>query len=283
MAIPHSPTTTATEHITDPNIGVTGHSTGHESGYNPGHGTATGAEIGTGTAAGLTQRDVEKGHRHAESNLNEAQPGFPIYHKGRANPAPLGLFAFATTTLLFSLINAHARHVSQQNIAVGMSFALGGLAQFVAGIFEFCVGNTFGMTAFCGFGAFSFAIAISYWPSSGVLASYAPTPADPYRLDAAIGLFLMCWFVFTFILWLGTFRSSVGLCALFFMFWLSLLLLSIGYMKNSVGTIKASGWIGIFASILAFYVGAHSFLTQEAAPFQLPNPSLARKRTQRRD
>ncbi|WVQ68169.1 uncharacterized protein L199_006375 [Kwoniella botswanensis] len=242
----------------------------------------------TGTAT-TGAHDIEKGQRHQglghghgqghiDPRLNEAQPGFPVYQKSRANPAPLGLFAFATTTLLFSLINAHARHVTQQNIAVGMSFALGGLAQFVAGIFEFCVGNTFGMTAFCGYGAFSFSIAISYWPSSGVLTTYAPTPLDPYRLDAAIGLFLMCWFVFTFVLWLGTFRSSVVLCGTFFFFWLSLLLLASGYMANKVGVIKAGGWMGIITSLMAFYVGAHSFLTAEAAPIQLPNPSLARKR-----
>ncbi|WWC63150.1 uncharacterized protein I303_105750 [Kwoniella dejecticola CBS 10117] len=252
MATPGSPTAT----VTNP------------TGTIDPHGSATGAH------------DIEKGHRpsHINARLNEAQPGFPVCHKQRANPAPLGLFAFATTTLLFSLINAHARHVSLQNIAVGMSFALGGLAQFVAGIFEFCVGNTFGMTAFCGYGAFSFSVAISYWPSSGVLTTYAPTPADPHRLNAAIGLFLMCWFVFTFVLWLGTFRSSVVLCATFFFFWLSLLLLSAGYLANKTGVIKASGWMGIVTSLLAFYVGAHSFLTAEAAPIQLPNPSLARKR-----
>ncbi|OCF38769.1 hypothetical protein I317_07450 [Kwoniella heveanensis CBS 569] len=221
---------------------------------------------------------AEKGHHgvadpaHTETSHYQAER-----LRKRANPAPLGLFAFATTTLLFSLINAHPS-TSSRNIAVGMSFAFGGLAQFVAGIFEFCVGNTFGMTAFCGYGAFSFAIAISYWPSSGVLTSYAPTPADPYRLNAALGLFLICWFVFTFLLWLASFRSTVGLCALFFFFWLSLLVLAIGFWRNQVGVIKAGGWMGIITSLMAYYVGAHSLLKSEAFPMQLPNPSLVREK-----
>ncbi|WVQ99857.1 hypothetical protein IAU59_007000 [Kwoniella sp. CBS 9459] len=224
---------------------------------------------------------AEKGHHglHDRHSMEIGNYGWPGQHqRRRANPAPLGLFAFATTTLLFSLINAHARHVDQQNIAVGMSFAFGGLAQFVAGIFEFCVGNTFGMTAFCGYGAFSLAIAISYWPSSGVLTSYAPTPTDPYRLNAALGLFLICWFVFTFLLWLASFRSTVGLCTLLFFFWLSLLLLAAGFWRNQVGVIKAGGYMGIVASLLAYYVGAHSLLKSEEVPFQLPNPSLVRER-----
>ncbi|WVF72638.1 hypothetical protein IAT40_007456 [Kwoniella sp. CBS 6097] len=207
---------------------------------------------------------------------------FKVHERRKpADPAPLGLFAFATTTLLFSLINAHARHVDQQNIAVGMSFAFGGLAQFVAGIFEFCVGNTFGMTAFCGYGAFSLAIAISYWPSSGVLASYAPTPTDPHRLNAALGLFLICWFVFTFILWIASFRSTVGICTLFFFFWLALLLLAIGFWRNQVGVIKAGGWMGIVASLMAYYVGAERLLKSDETLFRLPNPKMFREKEEK--
>lgn len=66
-----------------------------------------------------------------------------------ANPSPLGLFSFASTTLLLSFINAQTRKLTDPNMVVGMAFAVGGLAQVLAGMCEFVVGNTFGYTAFC--------------------------------------------------------------------------------------------------------------------------------------
>ena len=62
-----------------------------------------------------------------------------------ANPAPLGLSAFALTTFVLSLINCEARGVTIPNIVVGLAFFYGGAAQLVAGMFEIAVGNTFGV------------------------------------------------------------------------------------------------------------------------------------------
>ncbi|KAK4685306.1 uncharacterized protein P7C73_g4846, partial [Tremellales sp. Uapishka_1] len=232
--------------------------------------TATAAPVGSHVATpSQREKAIVPGHT---GYLNEGQNGYQGHIRRRANPAPLGLFSFATTTLLLSLIYAHARHASQANVIVGLALALGGLAEFVAGIFEFCVGNTFGMTAFCSYGAFYFAIGIMFWPTSGVFTSYTDT-----GLDAALGLFMMAWMVFTFFMLLATFRSSMGLVALFFFLTLTFMLLGIGYFRSSISVLKAGGWFGIIVSLIAFYVGAHSLLESEAAPFALPNPSLARK------
>jgi hypothetical protein len=57
-----------------------------------------------------------------------------------------GLFAFASTTLVLSLYNVQARHVTVPNVVVGMALFYGGLAQFLAGMWEFAAGNTFGAT-----------------------------------------------------------------------------------------------------------------------------------------
>lgn len=57
-----------------------------------------------------------------------------------------GLFAFASTTLVLSLYNVHARHITTPNVVVGMALFYGGLAQFLAGMWEFATGNTFGAT-----------------------------------------------------------------------------------------------------------------------------------------
>ena len=57
-----------------------------------------------------------------------------------------GLFAFASTTLVLSLYNVEARHVTVPNVVVGMALFYGGLAQLLAGMWEFVTGNTFGAT-----------------------------------------------------------------------------------------------------------------------------------------
>ena len=106
-----------------------------------------------------------------------------------------------------------------------MAFAVGGLAQFVAGIFEFCIGNSFGMTAFCSYGAFWMSVGLLFWcvipapraiarshytrPSSEMIVKY-----EGDSFNSAFGLFLITWFLFTLCLFFATFRSSVGLVSL---------------------------------------------------------------------
>lgn len=50
---------------------------------------------------------------------------------------------------------------------MAMSLAVGGLAQLLAGMWEFACGNTFGATMFTSYGGFFISYGIIYWPSSG--------------------------------------------------------------------------------------------------------------------
>ena len=65
----------------------------------------------------------------------EFQPGLyrPPTHK-IANPAPLGLSAFALTTFVLSLINVQARSVTEPNIVIALAYGYGGLVQLLAGM-----------------------------------------------------------------------------------------------------------------------------------------------------
>lgn len=58
----------------------------------------------------------------------------PYEHRKFANPAPLGLSAFALTTFVLSCINMHVRGETAPNIAVPLAFAYGGLVQLLAGM-----------------------------------------------------------------------------------------------------------------------------------------------------
>src|SRR5690349_5288557 len=71
-----------------------------------------------------------------------------------ANPAPLGLAAFALTTFVLSMFNAGLVGSGGEPIVFGLTLAYGGIAQLLAGMWEFRTGNTFGATAFSSYGAF---------------------------------------------------------------------------------------------------------------------------------
>jgi succinate-acetate transporter protein len=65
-----------------------------------------------------------------------------------------GLFAFASTSMVLSLYNTNILHITKPNVVVGMALFCGGLAQFVAGMWEFPRGNMFGATGRCPHGYF---------------------------------------------------------------------------------------------------------------------------------
>src|SRR6266566_556228 len=71
-----------------------------------------------------------------------------------ANPAPLGLAGFAMTTFVLSLFNTSVVSSAGEGVVLGLAIAYGGLAQLLAGMWEFRTGNTFGAVAFSSFGAF---------------------------------------------------------------------------------------------------------------------------------
>ncbi len=66
----------------------------------------------------------------------EFQPGLykPIAHRKFANPAPLGLSAFALTTFVLSLINLNTRGVAEPNIVASLALGYGGVVQLLAGM-----------------------------------------------------------------------------------------------------------------------------------------------------
>ena len=64
-----------------------------------------------------------------------------------ADPAPLGLAAFALTTFLLSAANAHWMTTATGDAWLGFALAYGGLAQFAAGMWEFRNRNVFGATS----------------------------------------------------------------------------------------------------------------------------------------
>ncbi|KAL8286708.1 hypothetical protein RQP46_004236 [Phenoliferia psychrophenolica] len=212
--------------------------------------------------------------------IDASQPAFPVYHRKFANPAPLGLSAFALTTFVLSLINVKTHGVTTPNIVAGLARAAfelvfyGGLCQLLAGMWEFAVGNTFGATAFSSYGGFwlSYAIIISPW--SGVGAAYT----DKVEFEHAVGFYLFGWFIFTFIMLVASHRSSVALVGVFFFLDITFLLLAIATFVPSMPAINVAGGVfGLITAFNAWYVAAAGLLTPDTSFFVLPVGSMARQ------
>lgn len=69
-----------------------------------------------------------------------------------ANPGPLGLMGFGMTTILLNIHNAGFFPLTSVILSMGIFY--GGIAQIIAGIFEYKKGNTFAATAFSSYGLF---------------------------------------------------------------------------------------------------------------------------------
>jgi len=187
-----------------------------------------------------------------------------------ANTGPLGLISFAATTLILSLYNVNTRHITIPNVIVGPGLATGGLGQILAGIGDYFVGNIFGATAFTLFGGFWISFSVIFIPNSGVGAAYATTPEAASQFHNAVGIYLMIWFVITFILWIGTLRSTVALSAVFFFLWVTFILLAAGEFTQHNGVTVAGGALGIVTALSAFYAAATQLYIPAYTPVYLP-------------
>ncbi|TVY83160.1 Acetate permease A [Lachnellula suecica] len=222
----------------------------------------------------------------------EFQPGLyrPTDHRKFANPAPLGLSAFALTTFVLSLINVGTRNLTEPNIVVALAFGYGGLVQLLAGMWEMAVGNTFGATALSSYGGFWLSFAIVLTPGGFAIEdAYSATGAGVNDFANAFGFFLIGWFIFTFILLLCTLRSTVAFFLLFFFLDLAFLFLAIGYLQAVDGAANAKlemagGYFGLFAAFMAWYNALAGIADSSNSFFVIPVahfPWSAKKREER--
>ncbi|MGC8597866.1 MAG: acetate uptake transporter [Thermocladium sp.] len=172
-----------------------------------------------------------------------------------ANPAVLGLSGFALTTLVLSAINAGL--VSDSNAVLGLAAFYGGLAQIVAALYEYKAGNTFGYLAFFTYGAFW-----EWFFTTILLINLHVIGASP-----AIGTVLIAFGIFTFIMWIATFKLNWALWLVFLLLWITFFLLGFGYTM-------AGGYMGILTALAAWYT-AFASVMQEVYNRQMPLLSTA--------
>jgi succinate-acetate transporter protein len=186
-----------------------------------------------------------------------------------ANPAPLGLAAFALTTFVLSMFNAGLLSAGGEPVVLGLALAYGGLAQLLAGMWEFRTGNTFGATAFTSYGAFW----LSFWAFVQFFEKDVP------KADAghAVGLYLIGWGVFTAYMFIASLRTTTAIAVVFLLLAVTFVVLGIGNAGAHSGIVKAGGWIGLATALAAWYASFAEVTNATFGRTVLPTKPLAQR------
>ena len=192
------------------------------------------------------------------------QPATAAPTTGIADPAPLGLAAFAATTFLLSAANAGWMTKATGDAWLGYAFAYGGFAQLLAGMWEFRNRNVFGATAFSTYGGFW--IGLGLWVQ--LVANPAVAAAKPSTLVATatalnhdLGWILLAFAIFNTYMLILSSQVNVAVFAVFLTLEITEIVLCIGNFTagaalSPTGTIKVGGYIGLITALVAWYASA---------------------------
>ena len=181
-----------------------------------------------------------------------------------ADPAPLGLAAFALTTFLLSAHNADWTNGST-GAWLGFAFAYGGLVQLLAGMWEFRNRNVFGATAFSTYGGFWIGLAL--WVR---LVEPAATKIGPDAAQNDLGWILLAFAIFNTYMLLWSTQVNKAVFGVFLTLEITEIVLFIGNFTHSAGTVKLGGWIGVLTAIVAWYTSAAGVTNGMDSRFRLP-------------
>jgi len=167
---------------------------------------------------------------------------------GLANVGALGLGGFALSTFILNIVNAGWVDAATIGIVMPIAMFYGGLAQFMAGMWDVRRGDTFGATCFSSFGAFWMGLAVFFFLRlSGIQAFMDVTPAG-------IAVVLVAWGIFTAYATIASFKLPKAVTWVFITLTILFFLLAIGEFVPVVHTI--AGYEGILCSLIAWYASA---------------------------
>jgi uncharacterized protein len=171
-----------------------------------------------------------------------------------ADPAPLGLAAFALTTFMLS---GHNASFIPDVLWVGLALFYGGVIQLLAGMWEFRNRNVFGATAFSTYGGF--------WLGLGAFVVLAETTSLGGALkgpDVNNGLawFLISFAIFNTYMLFSSLKVAVAVFGVFLTLGITEILLAIAFFNLAHGKsdymLHLGGWAGIVTAAVAWYASA---------------------------
>jgi uncharacterized protein len=184
---------------------------------------------------------VDDDPMRAPARIHNAERRVPAI----ADPAPLGLAALAMTLLVFSIFNAGLVSSTGEPVVLGLAIAYGGLAQLLAGMWEFRRGNAFGALTFGSYAAF--------WMSFWVLEEFLVKQIPAAETGSAMALYFITWAIFTALVWVASLRTTPAVSAMLALLGVTLLLLGIGDAGSHAEIVKIAGWFGIATAALGLY------------------------------
>ncbi len=173
-----------------------------------------------------------------------------------ADPAPLGLAAFALTTFMLS---GHNATFIPDLIWIGLALFYGGLVQLLAGMWEFRNRNVFGATAFSTYGGFWMGLGI--FVVLAVVSKSFGSALTGANLPNAVAWFLVAFAIFNTYMLLWSTQVSVAVFLVFLTLEATEILLAIGNFDQAHGNanngwIHTGGWVGIATAAVAWYASA---------------------------
>jgi len=196
-------------------------------------------------AGSVTQREPATGKLTERRDPTTEPTGGQSAGWKVADPGPLGLAAFALTTFVLSMFNSGILNSGGEPVVFGLALAYGGIAQVLAGMWEFRTGNTFGAVAFTSYGAFW----LSFWAFEQFYADSIPASA----LGQAVGVLLVAWGFFTLYMLVASLRTTGAIALVFALLTVTFFLLGIGEWTTTDGLAKAGGYVGIATAAAAWY------------------------------
>nr|VFK62911.1 MAG: hypothetical protein BECKUNK1418G_GA0071005_102811 [Candidatus Kentron sp. UNK]VFK70659.1 MAG: hypothetical protein BECKUNK1418H_GA0071006_103511 [Candidatus Kentron sp. UNK] len=167
----------------------------------------------------------------------------------QGNPAVVGLAGFGLTTMLLQVHNLGWCDIGP---IVALAFVFGGLAQMIAGFQEFKCGNNFGFSAFVSYGAFWIALGIIFILNHFNI--YHSSTSD-------VGWFLVCWTMYTFIMWIPAMRIHGAMAITFTLLLLGFIFLDMAHF-GFPEMIKVAGYVLMLCAASAWYMMAHAIYAQ---------------------
>ncbi|KAL2210922.1 hypothetical protein CC79DRAFT_1319747 [Sarocladium strictum] len=197
------------------------------------------------------------------------------------NPGPLGLISFALTTFCLGFYQCGVGlpgansfgTVGPYQVIFGLALFMGGAAQLIAGIMEFTVGNTFGTTVHCSYGAFWLSFALTIYPNSGVASAYGD---DERAFSVHIGIYLIAWFLVTFLFLLAALRTNIAIILVFSFLSLAFLFLACAefvrttHPSTGLKLNQAGGAFAVIDACCAFYAGFAGVMTEDTTWVRFP-------------
>ena len=185
-----------------------------------------------------------------------------------ADPAPLGLTAFAVALFVFSMFSTGLLDQSGAPVILPVALAFGGVLQVLAGMWEFRRGNTFGAVVFGTIGAL--------WGSYWLLEHFNVGQIPGSELGAALGLFYIAWAIATAVLWVASTQTTAVVSLVLFLLTVSLVLIGIGDAGAHTELVKVGGWFGLASALVAIYGALASVVNSAAERTLLPLIPLRR-------